>query len=116
MRQSLTNALVFLLWCLVLAPRSQSNAMQSVPTKMIPPGMKAVHVGKPFLPTTMEALKDLNVKKVFVLANRSSSKFVEGDGKLMDELQKMGMLAAPLCTSIGMGGGETISVLYHGME
>lgn len=87
--------------------------MLSVPSKMIPPGMKAVHIGQPFLPTTIEELKVLGVKKVFVLANRSSSRFVEGDGKLLDELQKMDILAAPLCTSIGMGGGEIVSEIWH---
>ena len=84
-----------------------SNAMQSVPTQTIPRGMKAVHVGKTFLSTAIEELKAMGAKQVFVLANRSSAKFIEGDGKLMDELEKMQILAAPLCTSIGMGGGET---------
>ncbi|KAL3802410.1 hypothetical protein HJC23_007235 [Cyclotella cryptica] len=81
--------------------------MLSVPSNLIPPGMKAVHVGAPFLSTAIEELKALNPQRVFVLANRSSTRFLEGDGKLMDELQKMGVLAAPMCTSIGMGGGET---------
>lgn len=82
--------------------------MLSVPTQMIPSGMKAVHVGKPFLSVAIEELKALGAKRAFVLANRSSTKFIEGDGKLLDELKKMGALAAPLCTSIGMGGGETV--------
>ena len=82
--------------------------MISIPSKIIPPGMKAVHIGKPFLSTTMEELEILGATKVFVLANRSSVKFIEGEGKLMGELQKMQMLAAPLCTSVGMGGGEMV--------
>jgi hypothetical protein len=97
-------------------PFSKSNAMLSVPSKMIPPGMKAVHIGKPFLPTTIKELKLLGAKKVFVLANRSSAKFIEGDGQLMHLLQKMDLLAAPLCTSIGMGGGETVSAESHTLE
>jgi alcohol dehydrogenase class IV len=80
--------------------------MLTIDPKYIPPSMKAVHIGKPFLSIAIEELKALGAKKVFVLANRSSAKFIEGEGKLMDELQKMSVLAAPLCTSIGMGGGE----------
>lgn len=89
--------------------------MLSVPTKLIPPGMKAVHIGEPFLSTTIEELNVLGATKVFVLANRSSAKFIEGEGKLLDELQKMAILAAPLCTSIGMGGGETVSTVITGL-
>ena len=41
------------------------------------------------------------------MANRSSVKFIEGgDGKLIETLESKGLLAAPLVTSIGMGGGE----------
>lgn len=83
--------------------------MLSVPTQMIPSGMKAVHVGKPFLSVAIEELKVMGAQKAFVLANRSSTRFIEGEGKLLDELQKIDALAAPLCTSIGMGGGETVS-------
>lgn len=81
--------------------------MLSVPPQMIPHGMRAVHVGNTFLSTAIEELKAIGAKKVFVLANRSSAKFIEGNGKLIDELEKMQVLAAPLCTSISMGGGET---------
>mmetsp|Transcript_28131 Transcript_28131/g.51939 ORF Transcript_28131/g.51939 Transcript_28131/m.51939 type:complete len:450 (-) Transcript_28131:157-1506(-) len=79
----------------------------SIPSEQIPPGMKAVHVGSPFLATAMEELSSFGSKKVFVLANNSSRKFLEGDDdNFVNILQAKGMLAAPLCTSIGMGGGE----------
>lgn len=68
--------------------------------------MKSVHIGSPFLSTTMDELSSFQAKKVFVLANNSSRKFIEGEGKLINILQEKGLLAAPLCTSIGMGGGE----------
>ena len=78
-----------------------------VPTEHIPAGMKAVHIGVPFLSTTLNELSSYNSKRVFVVANKSSVKFIEGDDdKLVDVLQSKGLLAAPLCTSIGMGGGE----------
>eukprot|EP00548_Thalassiothrix_antarctica_P018633 CAMPEP_0194192910 /NCGR_PEP_ID=MMETSP0154-20130528/72617_1 /TAXON_ID=1049557 /ORGANISM="Thalassiothrix antarctica, Strain L6-D1" /LENGTH=172 /DNA_ID=CAMNT_0038916751 /DNA_START=67 /DNA_END=581 /DNA_ORIENTATION=+ len=55
----------------------------------------------------MDELSTFGSKKVFVLANKSSRKFIEGNNeKLIDILQLKGLLAAPLCTSIGMGGGE----------
>ncbi|KAL7478519.1 hypothetical protein ACHAW6_004282 [Cyclotella cf. meneghiniana] len=94
-----------LVLCLVFT--LYADAMLSLPTNLIPPGMKNVHVGVPFLSSAIEELTALSSKKVFVLANRSSTRFLEGDGKLMEELRRMGILAAPLCTSIGMGGGET---------
>eukprot|EP00242_Pyramimonas_sp_CCMP2087_P010705 CAMPEP_0198217132 /NCGR_PEP_ID=MMETSP1445-20131203/61766_1 /TAXON_ID=36898 /ORGANISM="Pyramimonas sp., Strain CCMP2087" /LENGTH=406 /DNA_ID=CAMNT_0043893677 /DNA_START=166 /DNA_END=1386 /DNA_ORIENTATION=- len=79
----------------------------SIPTDQIPPGMKAVHVGAPFLSKTFDELSSFGSKKVFVLANRSSAKYIEGDDtKFINILESKGMLAAPLCTSIGMGGGE----------
>jgi len=78
-----------------------------IPPEHIPTGMKAVHIGSPFLSTTLEELSTFGSKKVFVVANNSSRKFIEGDNeKLIDILQSKGLLAAPLCTSIGMGGGE----------
>ena len=41
------------------------------------------------------------------MANKSSIKFIEGDDtKLVNILQSKGLLAAPLCTSINMGGAE----------
>eukprot|EP00571_Detonula_confervacea_P007665 CAMPEP_0172321242 /NCGR_PEP_ID=MMETSP1058-20130122/42794_1 /TAXON_ID=83371 /ORGANISM="Detonula confervacea, Strain CCMP 353" /LENGTH=401 /DNA_ID=CAMNT_0013036695 /DNA_START=150 /DNA_END=1355 /DNA_ORIENTATION=- len=82
-------------------------AALSIPSEHIPPGMNAVHVGSPFLPTAMEEISTFGSKKVFVLANKSSRKFIEGDDdKFVNVLQAKGLLAAPLCTSIGMGGGE----------
>ena len=79
----------------------------SIPTEHIPQGMKTVHVGQPFLPTALCELSSYNSKKVFVLANKSSVQHIEGDEtKFVNVLQSKGLLAAPLCTSIGMGGGE----------
>ena len=79
----------------------------SIPKDHVPPGMKAVHVGSPFLSTAMDELAAFGSKRVFILANKSSCKFIEGDdSKLVNQLQSKGILAAPLCTSIGMGGGE----------
>ena len=79
----------------------------SIPLEQIPPGIKAVHVGSPFLATAMEELASFGSKKVFVLANKFSRKFLEGDDEnFINVLQAKGMLAALLCTSIGMGGGE----------
>ncbi|KAL9189812.1 hypothetical protein ACHAXT_009487 [Thalassiosira profunda] len=73
----------------------------------IPPGMTAVHVGVPFLPAALAECAALGSKKAFVLANNSSRKHIEGDdAKLIEVLRSKGLLAAPLCTSVGMGGGE----------
>jgi len=84
------------------------SAGETIANDDIPPGMKAVRVGVPFLSATMDELASFGSKKVFVLANNSSRKFIEGDdSKFVDILKAEGMLAAPLCTSIGMGGGET---------
>ncbi|KAL7524855.1 hypothetical protein ACHAWF_001111 [Thalassiosira exigua] len=69
--------------------------------------MRSVRVGIPFLPAALEELSSLGAKRAFVLANGSSRKFLEGDAsKLIEVLEAKGILAAPLCTSIGMGGGE----------
>lgn len=82
-----------------------SSTLHSIPPEHIPAGM-TVHVNKPFLPTSISEIAKLGSKKVFILANRSSVKFIEGDGKLIETLESKCLLAAPLCTSIGMGGGE----------
>ena len=87
----------------------------SIPTDQIPEGIKSVHVGvTSFVATALDELSALNSKRVFVVANNSSRKFLEGsdddDSKgsklFINVLRDKGLLAAPLCTSIGMGGGE----------
>ena len=85
----------------------------SIPTDQIPEGMKSVHVGvTSFVATALDELSALNSKRVFVVANNSSRKFLEGSGDdseskmFINVLRDKGLLAAPLCTSIGMGGGE----------
>ena len=84
-----------------------TNNIISIPPEHIPTGMKAVHIGMPFLQTAMDELSSFNCKKVFVMANKSSIKFIEvDDTKLVNILQSKGLLAAPLCTSINMGGAE----------
>lgn len=45
-------------------------------------------------------------KKVFVVSNNSSRKFLEGEGKLIEALKADGVLATPLNSSVGMGGAE----------
>lgn len=82
-----------------------SATLHSIPPEHIPAGM-TVHVNKPFLPTSVSEIEKLGSKKVFVVANRSSVKFIEGDGRLIQTLESKDLLAAPVCTSIGMGGGE----------
>lgn len=88
----------------------------TIPTDQVPEGMKSVHVGvTSFVATALDELSALNSKRVFVVANNSSRKFLEGsdDGDseggsklFINVLRDKGLLAAPLCTSIGMGGGE----------
>ena len=45
-----------------------------------------------------------------MIANKSSRKFIEGDDEngmtLIDALRSREMIAVPLCSSVGMGGGE----------
>ena len=78
--------------------------MASAPTGPIPPGMDAVHVGaEDFEVTALAELQRLACSRVFVIANRSSASLA---GSLVTALGHKGLLAAPLCTSIGMGGGE----------
>ena len=80
----------------------------SVPPEQIPLGMQSVHIGAPFLSTALDKISSLGSKRVFVLSNNSSRKFLEGDDKkLINILEAKGLLAAPLSTTIGMGGGET---------
>ncbi|KAL3806914.1 hypothetical protein ACHAXA_000390 [Cyclostephanos tholiformis] len=100
----------------------------TIPPEHIPPGMKAVHVGVPFLPATMEALSDLGCKRAFVLTNKSSLRFIVGgdddcvigddddvggsypsstSSSFVDALRDAGLLAAPVCYSVGMGGNES---------
>ena len=75
----------------------------AAPTGPLPPGMDAVHVGVDFISTALAELQRLACSRVFVLANRSSASLA---APLVTALEEKGLLAAPLCTSIGMGGGE----------
>ena len=69
------------------------------------PGMTGgVHIGTPFVATALAELERLGATKVFVLANNSSRRIV---APLVDALEEKGVLAAPLSTDVGMGGGET---------
>ncbi len=95
-------------------------AVSTIPPSHIPEGMKAVHVGEPFPPIALQTLADFGSKRVFVLANKSSRKFIERDANLsadtdgsndgdnlllfIDKLRELGILAAPLNTSLEMGG------------
>lgn len=95
-------------------------AVSTLPPSHIPEGMKAVHVGEPFFSIALQTLVDFGSKRVFVLANKSSRKFIErdvnlsadidcsndGDNNLLfiDKLRELGILAAPLNTSLEMGG------------
>jgi alcohol dehydrogenase class IV len=98
-------------------------SLSTIPSSHIPEGMQAVHVGEPFLSIALKTISDFGARKVFVLANKSSRKFIEhsgdGDGEentkqitnplsllLIDKLREMGILAAPLNTSLEMGGME----------
>jgi maleylacetate reductase len=67
----------------------------------LPPGMIACHLDVPFLPTVLTELQRLGRTRVFVMANRSSSKDAQ---RLADSLGQR--LAAPPSLHIGMGGGE----------
>lgn len=95
-------------------------AVSTLPPSHIPEGMKAVHVGEPFFSIALQTLVDFGSKRVFVLANKSSRKFIERDVNLsadidcsndgdtnllfIDKLRELGILAAPLNTSLEMGG------------
>ena len=48
----------------------------------------------------------MGAKKVFVVSNNSSRKFLEGECKLIEALKADGVLASPLNSSVGMGGAE----------
>jgi len=65
--------------------------------------MHAVHVGEDHASTTLAELERLACSRVFVIANRSSASRA---GPLVTALEQKGLLAAPLCTAIGMSGGE----------
>ena len=80
--------------------KSDLDALQT------PPGMSAVRVGVPFQGPALAEISNLAVSNVFVLANKSSRPFLEGEGKFMDALKAKGLLAAPLNCDVGMGGGE----------
>ncbi len=93
------------------------SSVATIPTSHIPEGMKAVHVGEPFLSIALQTLSDFGSKKVFVLANKSSRKFIENSDSInagntakqllfIDKLRELGILAAPLNTSLEMGGME----------
>lgn len=69
----------------------------------VPPGMDGVHVGVPFGVTALYEMEQLNVNKVYVMANKSSKPMVEGFVKTLDE---KGFLAAPLNCDVSMGGAE----------
>lgn len=89
---------------------SSSTFSLDVPPESLPTGMKSVHINQPFQSTALSTIDSFGAKKVFVLANNSSRRFIvsdeDGEMLLVNELQQRGILAAPLCTSIGMGGGE----------
>lgn len=94
-------------------PMSSSSSSQSpslsigIPADQrgpVIPGMTGgVHIGMPFCESTLAELERLGASKVFVLANKSSKPMAE---PLLQVLEQRGILAAPVCTSIGMGGGE----------
>ena len=58
-------------------------------------------MGAPFVASTLETLARLGCTRIFVLANRSSTAAAQ---PLIAALEDK--LAAPLCSSIGMNGGE----------
>ena len=69
------------------------------------PGMSGgVRIGDPFVAAALAEVERLGRSRVFVLANNSSRALV---APLIDALEKKGVLACPLSTNIGMGGGET---------
>lgn len=69
------------------------------------PGMTGgVQIGVPFVEATLSEIDRLGASKVFVLSNNSSRGSVS---PLIDALTNAGKLAAPLCSDVGMGGGET---------
>jgi maleylacetate reductase len=69
------------------------------------PGMDAVRMNQPLVASTMLELERLKVTKCFVMANRSTAQ-LEPVIQLIAELQANGALAAPIFTSIVMGGAE----------
>lgn len=90
-------------------PRRRSSC-GSVETEVealtVPPGMAAVHMGVPIEFTALQEIRELEVSRIFVLANKSSKPLIEKEGGLMEALQEKGLLAAPLNVNVGMGGGE----------
>ena len=70
---------------------------------LIPPGMDRIHVGYPFESTALQEIEELNVTKLYVMANKSSKPMVEN---FVKTLQEKGLLAAPLNCDVSMGGAE----------
>jgi alcohol dehydrogenase class IV len=80
---------------------ASATAAQGGPTI---PGMEGgVLVGVPFIATTLAEVNRLGATKVFVLANNSSRALC---APLVAALEEAGVLASPLSTDVGMGGGE----------
>lgn len=65
--------------------------------------MTAVHVGVPLQATALKEIDELGVSKIFVMANNSSRPLVAA---FVAVLEEKGLLAAPLNSDVGMGGGE----------
>mmetsp|Transcript_27938 Transcript_27938/g.42793 ORF Transcript_27938/g.42793 Transcript_27938/m.42793 type:complete len:405 (-) Transcript_27938:77-1291(-) len=80
-----------------------STVQPEVEALLVPPGMDAVHVGVSLEETALNEISQLQVSKVFVMANKSSKPLVED---FITTLESKGILAAPINCDISMGGAE----------
>ena len=87
--------------------RRRSSTILSIKPELdalsVPQGMTAVHVGVPLQATALKEIDELGVSKIFVMANNSSRPLVAA---FVAVLEEKGLLAAPLNSDVGMGGGE----------
>mmetsp|Transcript_12486 Transcript_12486/g.17736 ORF Transcript_12486/g.17736 Transcript_12486/m.17736 type:complete len:405 (-) Transcript_12486:105-1319(-) len=80
-----------------------STVQPEVEALLVPPGMDAVHVGVPLEDTALNEINQLNVSKIFVMANKSSKPLVED---FIAALERRGILANPINCDVSMGGAE----------
>jgi len=82
---------------------AESSVKPELNALSVPPGMTAVHVGVPLQATALKEIDKLGVSKIFVMANNSSRSLIAA---FVEVLEEKGLLAAPLNSGVGMGGGE----------
>ena len=68
--------------------------------------MTSLHIGVPFASTALTEIDNLAVKRVYVMANKSSHENLPSVRQFVETLQKKGVLAAPINCDVSMGGAE----------